>query len=177
VAEAPSATALPCLDPVQIRRYGRQILLDDIGGRGQRTLLAATAMVELGDDLSAALVAIAYLAGAGIGTLLLTGAVDRLVTTADIGFLLEPDDLGGSRFEAIGRRVRSRNPDVEVRALSAGVESPARAVVVHLEAALPPEVERLAPPEAALAARWARALWCGGSGASTAIAELLTGSR
>jgi hypothetical protein len=69
----------------QIDRYSRQIILPEVGGRGQERLLAArmTLLAEV-EDLAPAL---NYLAGAGIGTISLdcagcNGAVDRLAYQA-----------------------------------------------------------------------------------------------
>jgi len=69
----------------QIDRYSRQIILPEVGGRGQERLLAArmTLLAEV-EDLAPAL---NYLAGAGIGTIRLdcagcSGAIDRLAAQA-----------------------------------------------------------------------------------------------
>lgn len=56
----------------QVRRYARHILLPDLGGRGQRALLAATAQLELGAPAAspaAAMIAATYLAAGGVGRL------------------------------------------------------------------------------------------------------------
>ena len=49
----------------QIELYSRQIILRELGGTGQRRLLASSCIV-LGNDSSASYVA-SYLAGAGVG--------------------------------------------------------------------------------------------------------------
>ena len=43
----------------QIRRYGRHVLLPDVGGRGQERLLAARVVVELGPERAAEVAALA----------------------------------------------------------------------------------------------------------------------
>jgi molybdopterin/thiamine biosynthesis adenylyltransferase len=58
------------LSDQQIERYSRQIILPQVGGRGQRTLLSASVAVVGGGDLSAA--AALYLAAAGVGRLTLS---------------------------------------------------------------------------------------------------------
>ena len=74
----------------QIERYSRQIILPEIGGRGQERLLAAAIAVIGAGPLAAT--AARYLAGAGIGALRLAGA--------------DSDHLG--------RELRALNPDVTV---------------------------------------------------------------
>ncbi|MCK9565152.1 MAG: ThiF family adenylyltransferase [Methanothrix sp.] len=55
----------------QIRRYSRQIILPEVGGKGQKKLLASMVLVLGAGGLGSS--AIAYLAAAGAGTL---GIVD-----------------------------------------------------------------------------------------------------
>ncbi|MBK7534496.1 MAG: hypothetical protein IPI49_03805 [Myxococcales bacterium] len=107
------APPLPPLDDAQLRRYARQILLREIGGRGQRALLGATVELDLEPDRAAAVVAAAYLAGAGVGRLLLRGGLAP-VTPADTAFLLEPQDVGAPLALALARRIGERTPDVRV---------------------------------------------------------------
>ena len=56
----------------QLERYSRQILLPEVGGRGQEGLLAATVVVAGCGE--AAAIATALLGRAGVGTLALAGA-------------------------------------------------------------------------------------------------------
>lgn len=61
----------------QVRRYARHILLPDVGGLGQTALMVSAAHLELRDsEPTAELVAAAYLAAGGVGTLAMTGADD-----------------------------------------------------------------------------------------------------
>src|SRR5213592_1975835 len=55
------------LTDVQVERYSRQILLPEVGGRGQARLLAAC--VAVGGDGAAARAAALLLGRAGVGTL------------------------------------------------------------------------------------------------------------
>lgn len=61
------------LNDQQIERYSRQIILPQLGGRGQETLLAASIAIVGNDGLSTA--AAMYLAGAGVGRLALSAPV------------------------------------------------------------------------------------------------------
>ena len=63
------------LSDSQIDRYSRQIVLSEIGGKGQERLLHAEVAIHGGSD--AALVCASYLAGAGVGTLSLGGTEPR----------------------------------------------------------------------------------------------------
>jgi molybdopterin/thiamine biosynthesis adenylyltransferase len=75
----------------QVRRYARHVLLPDVGGTGQRRLLAARVAV---DDLDAeAEVALVYLAAAGVGTVVVRDGrpVERP------GWLFEAADVGRGR--------------------------------------------------------------------------------
>ena len=58
------------LNDQQIERYSRQIILPQVGGRGQETLLAASIAIVGSNGLSTA--AAMYLAGAGVGRLALS---------------------------------------------------------------------------------------------------------
>jgi hypothetical protein len=178
------------LDDAQVRRYSRQILLDAVGGRGQRALLGGAVAVPLdgaAEPRAAALVVLAYLAGAGVGTLALIGEWDAPVTAPELGLLLEAEDLGQPRGPAIARRIAERTPDVRVVATP-----PDGAVWLRLDEPDPPggideddgpfsdsapaEIfDEGAPLGSPLgeAARSARALWRGGRAATRAIAALL----
>lgn len=90
------------LRDADIERYSRQIILPEIGGRGQERLLAAAVTLVGAGDLAG--VAARYLAGAGIGTLLL-------------------DPAGAAAFAA---DLRQLNPEVVVGADAA----PARSAVI-----------------------------------------------
>ena len=56
----------------QIKRYSRQIILPEVGGKGQKKLLASRVLVLGAGGLGSP--AIAYLAAAGVGTL---GIIDH----------------------------------------------------------------------------------------------------
>src|ERR1044071_6678512 len=98
------------LHEAQIRRYSRQILLRDVGGRGQRKLLqSAVSLVGLAPvGVSCAL----YLATAGIGRLILYD--DKLVSVEDIGAggLYLQEDVGRDRALVVSGRLKGINPDV-----------------------------------------------------------------
>ena len=79
------------LTDAQIERYSRQIIVPHVGGRGQDRLLQATMMVA-GDarDIEAPL---AYLAGAGVGTIVVraSGAPPEIRSKIAAARELNPD--------------------------------------------------------------------------------------
>lgn len=105
------------LSESQIQRYSRHILLPDIGGTGQMRLLAASAEVAVSDGCGATVAALAYLAAAGVGTLVVVGPdARRPVTANDVrsGILYAYGDIGRPRLDALRDRLIAINPDVEV---------------------------------------------------------------
>jgi molybdopterin/thiamine biosynthesis adenylyltransferase len=110
----------------QIRRYARHVLLPDVGGTGQRRLLGGAVVIDSLDGATEA--ALTYLAGAGVGTIVVR---DEGAVTAP-GFLFETADVGRPRLEAARERIARLNPDVRVVASGDGVPLPACA---DLEAA------------------------------------------
>lgn len=90
----------------QILRYSRQILLRDVGGRGQEALLSGGARV---DGLGASgLTAAAYLAGGGTPV---TGVGALTMGPWSPGFLASAHDVGQPVAEVLARVVPEVNPD------------------------------------------------------------------
>ena len=68
----------------QVRRYARHIMLPDVGGLGQTALMVASAKIVLREsEPDAELVAGAYLAAGGVGTLVVPSATDEQRATLD----------------------------------------------------------------------------------------------
>ena len=96
----------------QIQRYSRQIILKEIGGKGQRKLLDAKVLV-LGAGGLGSPIAI-YLALAGVGTI---GIVD--FDRVDLSNLHRQtlhfnDDVGKPKVESAVETLKAYNPDVNV---------------------------------------------------------------
>jgi len=158
----------------QARRYARHILLPDIGGVGQKRLLAAAVLVEIGLDPAAESVALAYLAAAGVGRLVLAGDVDAAVTGAEacVGILLGASDIGRPRIDAMTERLAALNPDVRVERAStwpAGASAP-----TPLAPAMPPisAIPAMATLPASPASAVADALVRGGARAVRTLSQL-----
>jgi molybdopterin/thiamine biosynthesis adenylyltransferase len=104
------------LSPEQIRRYARHILLPDIGGVGQKRLLESAVAIAVHPGEGAAIAALAYLAAAGVGRIVLTGSAAGPVTAAEVPrcILYGDADVGRPRVSAIADRIRAINPDVTI---------------------------------------------------------------
>ena len=98
----------------QIKRYSRQIILPEVGGKGQRKLLSSRVLVIGAGGLGSS--AIAYLAAAGIGTL---GIIDS--DTVEISNLqrqiIHGSSLGAPKARSAEHFIRTLNSDVNVVAL------------------------------------------------------------
>ncbi len=107
-----SSVRLPALTPAELRRYGRHLLLPEIGLDGQRRLKAASVLIVGAGGLGSPLAL--YLAAAGIGRI---GLVDFDVVDASNlqrQILYGTADVGGPKLEAARRRLADLNPLVQV---------------------------------------------------------------
>jgi adenylyltransferase/sulfurtransferase len=96
----------------QLDRYARQIILKEVGGEGQRKLLAAEVVVVGAGGIGSP--AIQYLAAAGVG--LLTIIDDDQVELSNLHrqTLYGTADLGAAKARQAKRAVERLNPDVAV---------------------------------------------------------------
>ena len=88
------------LSEAQILRYSRQILLREVGGRGQERLLAQGVRVKA--QAEAGLTAAAYLAAGGMTV----GAGPEPVAPGAVGFLIAARDVGQPADEVLTRALR-----------------------------------------------------------------------
>ncbi len=99
------------MDEEQIKRYARQIIMPEIGVKGQRKLLESSVLVVGAGGLGSP--AIQYLAGAGVGRI---GIADG--DNVDISNLqrqtIHAGNLGKNKAESAKEFVEKLNPDVEV---------------------------------------------------------------
>jgi adenylyltransferase/sulfurtransferase len=96
----------------QVHRYARHIILDQVGGAGQRRLLDSRVLVVGAGGLGSPVAL--YLAAAGVGTIGLADfdAVD--VTNLQRQVLHGTEDIGRPKTESGAEKLRSLNPDVDV---------------------------------------------------------------
>ncbi|MCU6668451.1 HesA/MoeB/ThiF family protein [Enterobacteriaceae bacterium H4N4] len=96
-------------------RYSRQILLDDIAIDGQQKLLASRVLIVGLGGLGAP--AALYLAGAGIGTLVLADDDDVHLSNLQRQIVFTTDDLNQPKAQVTQRRLTQLNPDIRLIAL------------------------------------------------------------
>lgn len=96
-------------------RYSRQILLDDIAIDGQQKLLASRVLiVGLGGLGSPAAL---YLAGAGVGTLVLADDDDVHLSNLQRQILFTTDDIARAKSQVAQQRLTRLNPDIDLLSL------------------------------------------------------------
>jgi len=105
--------ATPDLDPEQLDRYSRHIIMDEIGPAGQAALLDAAVLVVGAGGLGSPV--LQYLAAAGVGRLGI--ADDDTVERSNLQRqVLHGDaDVGRPKVESAREFVTALNPDVDVR--------------------------------------------------------------
>jgi len=101
------------LDPTQLDRYSRHIIMDDVGPEGQAALLDADVLVLGAGGLGSPI--IQYLAAAGVGTLGIADDDEVELSNLQRQTIHGTDDVGRQKVESAAEFVESRNPDVAVR--------------------------------------------------------------
>ena len=98
------------LTPEETRRYARQLVLKGMGGAGQQALKRARVLVVGAGGLGSP--AIAYLAGAGVGTL---GIVDHdTVSLSNLHRQVIHHEIGAGKAQSAAGFVHALNPHVAV---------------------------------------------------------------
>lgn len=98
------------LSDAQLDRYARHIVLKEIGGDGQRKLLAATVAVIGAGGIGSP--AIQYLAAAGVGHLRVIDDDRVSLDNLQRQTLFGTDDVGRGKAEVAGEAVARLNPDI-----------------------------------------------------------------
>jgi len=104
------------LQPEEIERYARHLVLRDIGGPGQAKLKAARVLVLGAGGLGAPL--IQYLAAAGVGTIGLVDDDTVSLSNLQRQVIHATPDIGRPKVESAAEAVRRLNPHVTVEAHS-----------------------------------------------------------
>ncbi|MEM7480874.1 MAG: molybdopterin-synthase adenylyltransferase MoeB [Acidobacteriota bacterium] len=107
------STHLPALTDAETRRYGRHLILPEVGPEGQKKLKAARVLLVGAGGLGSP--AGLYLAAAGVGVLGIA-EFDRVdESNLHRQVLYGESDLGRPKVEAAVARLRNVNPHIEVR--------------------------------------------------------------
>jgi adenylyltransferase/sulfurtransferase len=96
----------------QLERYARQIILPQVGGRGQRKLLDSRVFVVGAGGLGSP--AMLYLAAAGVGNIAVVDADDVDRSNLQRQVLHTESRLGMAKVHSAAEAVRQLNPDVKV---------------------------------------------------------------
>ena len=97
----------------QIERYSRQIMVPDLGGKGQIHLRQASVLVIGAGGLGSP--AAFYLAAAGVGTLGIVDPDRVELSNLQRQILHATADIGRQKVESAKVKLRDLNPDVEVK--------------------------------------------------------------
>ena len=100
------------LDPTQLDRYSRHIIMDDVGPGGQEALLDADVLVLGAGGLGSPI--IQYLAAAGVGHLGIADDDEVELSNLQRQVVHGNDDVGRKKVDSAAEFVSDLNPDVEV---------------------------------------------------------------
>lgn len=101
------------LSPEETRRYARHLVLKGMGGGGQQALKAARVLVVGAGGLGSPV--IAYLAGAGIGTLGILDHDSVSLSNLHRQVIHSSATVADSKAESAGRFAQALNPHVAIR--------------------------------------------------------------
>ena len=107
------------LDDLQLLRYSRHILLDELGPDAQAHFDAAHALIVGVGGLGAP--AAQFLAAAGIGRITLCDADDVDLTNLQRQILFATADVGARKVEAAAARLAAVNPEIAIVRIDARV--------------------------------------------------------
>lgn len=102
----------PILDPDELQRYARHLVLPEIGGAGQQKLKAARVLVVGAGGLGAP--ALQYLVAAGVGSLTIVDDDTVSLSNLQRQVIHDTSAVGESKVESAERAIRRINPHVSV---------------------------------------------------------------
>ena len=100
------------LDPTQLDRYSRHVILDGVGPDGQSSLLDAAVLVLGAGGLGSPV--IQYLAAAGVGTLGIADDDEVELSNLQRQVIHGDGDVGRPKVDSAAEFVADLNPDVDV---------------------------------------------------------------
>lgn len=108
------------LNDAQLERYARHIVLKEIGGEGQRRLLASHVVAIGAGGIGSPL--LQYLAAAGVGRLTIIDDDHVSMSNLQRQILFTEADEGHAKVERAKTALEALNPDVKVQAVSARLD-------------------------------------------------------
>jgi adenylyltransferase/sulfurtransferase len=139
----------------QLDRYARHIVLKEVGGAGQRRLLAAHVLVVGAGGIGSPL--IQYLAAAGIGRLTVVDDDHVALSNLQRQTLFTTRDVGSRKVVAAANAVQRLNPDVTLKPIDHRIDAANAAALLDRVDVVVDGCDnfdtRLAVADAALAAR------------------------
>jgi len=105
----------------QIERYSRQIILPDVGGKGQEKLFSARVLIVGAGGLGSPVAL--YLASAGVGTLGIVDSDEVELNNLQRQILHNTNTVGMPKTESAEKTLRELNPDVEVITYNLRIDS------------------------------------------------------
>ena len=109
------------LSKEEIARYGRHLIMPEIGSEGQKKLKASSVLVVGVGGLGSP-VAI-YLGAAGVGTIGIVDSDSVDVSNLHRQILYSTHDIGGPKARLTEQRIRGINPHIDVRAYASRLTS------------------------------------------------------
>jgi adenylyltransferase/sulfurtransferase len=100
------------LNDSQIERYSRQIILPEIGGKGQEKLLSAKVLIIGTGGLGSPCAY--YLAAAGVGTLGLVDSDNVELNNLNRQILHNTQNVGKPKVKSAEEKLKLLNPDIKI---------------------------------------------------------------
>jgi len=101
------------LNEQQIERYSRQIILEEVGGAGQKKLLSSKVLIIGAGGLGAP--AALYLAAAGVGTIGIIDSDKVDLSNLQRQIIHHTSDIGTEKVDSARAKIQAINPDVTVQ--------------------------------------------------------------
>lgn len=117
------------LDPDELQRYHRQLILPEIGEDGQRRLKTARVLLVGAGGLGSP--AALYLAAAGVGMLGIVDADEVELSNLQRQVLHDTESIGAPKVDSAASRLRAVNPHVDVIAHHARLTSANALELLH----------------------------------------------